>query len=212
MLIFSSARERGYTFLGLLFIISLLGMSVAGAALTSKVQNQREKERELIFVGQQYVDAVASYYHSAPGGAKKYPRNLEELLLDKRRANVKRHLRKPWIDPLTGSSDWNFILTKEGGIAGISSKAAGVPVKQRGFGELEYLLAGKSSYQDWRFIYVASRDKNDRDEADIVEDQTESFFDDADTEDDDFYLDNTEEGLTEDETAEELLEQSMQNQ
>lgn len=156
----SSVSQRGYTYFGLLFVVTLIGLGLAGAAMVWKIQQQREKERELLFVGQQYIDAIASYYHAAPGGAKKYPRSMEDLLRDPRFPNIKRHLRKPWRDPLTGSREWEIVYTKEGGIAGVHSRAEGTPLKQAGFGTLDQLLAGKASYADWRFIYVAANDDN----------------------------------------------------
>lgn len=151
-------HQRGFTYFGLLFVVALIGLALSGAALVWHIIQQREKENELLFIGQQYVDAIASYYHAAPGGIKKYPRSISDLLRDSRYLTIKRHLRKPWRDPLTGSKQWGLVLTKQGGIAGIYSLAKGTPVKQKGFGMLESLLADKTNYQEWRFIYIAASD------------------------------------------------------
>jgi type II secretory pathway pseudopilin PulG len=165
--IFSHGHERvqlqdGYTYLGLLLAIVLIGLGLSGAALVWQIEQQREKERQLIFIGQQYIDAIASYYHSAPGGVKKYPRKLADLLRDSRYLTVKRHLRKPWKDPFTHSSKWGLVYTKQGGIAGVYSLSPGTPLKQSGFGALESLLAAKTSYQEWRFIYIAAADTSNQ--------------------------------------------------
>lgn len=157
---YSGVNQRGYTYFGALFVVALIGLALAGAAMVWKIQQRREKERELLFVGQQYIDAIASYYHAAPGGAKKYPRSMEELLRDPRYPNVKRHLRKPWRDPLTGAKEWGVVYTKDGGVAGVRSLAEGTPLKQTNFGVMDSLLAGKASYHDWRFIYIAATDQN----------------------------------------------------
>lgn len=196
----SCRSQRGYTYFGVLFAVFLIGLALAGAALLWDVQQRREKERELLFVGKQYIDAIASYYHAAPGGAKKYPRSMEELLRDPRHPNIKRHLRRPWRDPMTGSTEWEIILTKDGGIAGIHSRAAGEPLKQAGFGELEQLLAGKTRYRDWRFLYVAAADDNgDRGSA------TENTWDEGDAGNAGSVVERLDDEA-EDETGEELLE------
>lgn len=136
----------------------LISLALTGASVIWKIEKQREKEAELLFIGQQYTEAIASYYHASPGGAKKYPRTIDELLRDPRYVTVKRHLRQPWRDPLTGLNNWGIIYTKQGGIAGIYSNALGTPLKQAGFGVLDSMLAGKSSYYDWKFIYIAAAD------------------------------------------------------
>ena len=55
-----------------------------------------------------------------------------------------------------------LIRTKQSGIAGISSLANGKPIKQAKFGneDLDRRLGGKTSYQQWRFIYIAAIDEN----------------------------------------------------
>lgn len=152
--------QKGYTYFGLLFVIALIGLALTGASVVWQIEQQRDKERELLFVGQQYMNAIASYYHAAPGGNKKYPRTINDLLRDPRYPMVKRHLRRPWRDPLTLSREWGFVYTRQGGIAGIYSLAKGAPLKQAGFGVLEPLLSGKGSYQEWKFIYIAATDKS----------------------------------------------------
>jgi type II secretory pathway pseudopilin PulG len=193
------SHNRGYTYFGVLFAVALIGLSLAGAAAVWKILQQREKERELLFIGQQYIDAIASYYHAAPGGAKKYPRDMAELLRDPRYPNIKRHLRKPWRDPLTGSSQWGVVLTKQGGIAGIFSKAEGIPLKQANFGVLDALLAGKISYHDWKFIYIAAADDAPKETADNQGAEDNSNGNEDQT------VENDTQDAGEDETGEELL-------
>lgn len=191
--------QHGYTYFGVLFVVALIGLALAGAAQVWKIQQQREKERELLFIGQQYIDAIDSYYNAAPGGAKKYPRSMEELLRDPRYPNIKRHLRKPWRDPMTGKIEWDLLRTSQGGIAGIRSVAEGVPLKQAGFGTLETLLAGKPSYRDWKFIYVATNDSSDKASGSNAEGSSDTL----DEEEQDAEADSDD--ATNDESGEELL-------
>ncbi len=162
MLIYCKHYLKGYTYFGVLFVVVLISLALSGAAGVWQFQIQREKEQQLVFIGNQYTQAIAGYYHSAPGGLKHYPKSIAELLRDPRYPTVKRHLRKPWLDPFTLKNDWGLIRTKQGGIAGVFSQAEGVPIKQAGFGSetLDKLLSGKINYQQWKFIYIAATDEN----------------------------------------------------
>lgn len=148
-------RARGYTYFGVLFAVMLIVLALTGAAAVSQVQQQRHKERQLLYAGKQYIAAIASYYHSSPGGAKQYPRKIADLLRDPRYPDVKRHLRKPWRDPMTASGEWGLVRTSQGLIAGVYSRAQGVPFKQSDFGsaELDHALAFKESYSQWKFVF-----------------------------------------------------------
>ena len=147
--------HRGYTYFGVLFVVMLVGLALTGAAAVTEVQQQRLKEQQLLYVGKQYLAAIGSYYNAAPGGAKQYPPELADLLRDPRYPTVKRHLRKPWRDPMTRSGEWGLVRTREGRVAGVYSRARGVPLKRRGFGsaELDRDFADSKSYTQWKFIY-----------------------------------------------------------
>src|SRR4249919_429740 len=85
------AREAGFTYLGVLFVVVAFGLGLASVALVWRTAVQREREAELLFVGKQYRQAIASYYAS---GQREFPARLEDLLLDPRFPDVKRHLRR----------------------------------------------------------------------------------------------------------------------
>lgn len=159
-LIQSHAKSQsGFTYFGTLFIVTIIGLALSGASVVWRIQLQREKEKELIFIGEQYINAIASYYNTSNGDAKHYPEKLEYLVKDPRATILKRHIRKLWKDPLTNKSDWGIIKAADNGIAGIYSKAKGKPIKKNGFGSLESLLANKTSYSEWQFIYIVKKRK-----------------------------------------------------
>lgn len=168
-------RQRGFTYFGALFIVALIGLALSGAAMVWQVASQREKEAELLFIGQQYIAAISSYYRAAPGGIKQYPRRISDLLHDPRYPNIKRHLRKPWIDPMTGSKEWGLVYTKQGGIAGIYSLSSRNPLKQKDFGPLETLLAVKASYREWKFVYIAATDTAPQTNVEFQEESAETI-------------------------------------
>jgi len=133
----------------MLFIaITGIGMSVAG--LTWQYQMRAEKEKQLLFVGGQYRAAITSFYASTPGDVKVYPTSLDDLLLDKRMPNVKRHLRQIYIDPMTEKADWGLVLQK-GRIVGIFSSSTLRPLKHNGFNDSDDRFTGAKSYQEWIF-------------------------------------------------------------
>ena len=101
--------ENGFVYLWALFAVALAGIVMAGTGQVWQVKSQREKETELLYVGEQFRKAVMSYYNDSPGGAKQYPDSLEDLLQDGRAPNIKRHLRKIYLDPITNTTEWGIV-------------------------------------------------------------------------------------------------------
>lgn len=145
------AAQGGFTYLGVLFLVVLLGLGLSGAGQLWSISSQRAKEKELLWVGQQYARALKAYHARSPG-TKRYPQELAELLEDRRFPTPVRHLRQLYRDPLTGSQDWGLVKTPDGRIAGIYSLATGTPLKQANFPLAWEEFTGMVTYQDWRFV------------------------------------------------------------
>lgn len=146
--------QGGFTYLGLLLAMVLLG---AGLSLTGTVwhtQQQREKEKELLFIGNQFREAIGQYYERSPGGAKAYPRRLEDLLKDPRQITTQRYLRRLYRDPLTGQAKWGLVKEPSGGIIGVYSLSTDKPLKTGNFRAADRGLAGKDKYSEWWFVYA----------------------------------------------------------
>jgi type II secretory pathway pseudopilin PulG len=144
-------REQGFTYLGLLLFVFMMGI---GLALTGEVWQTaalRQREAELLQIGAEYRRAIERYYLAGP---KQYPRRIEDLLRDHRHAGMVRHLRKAYPDPITGEAHWGFVRAPDGGIAGVHSLSAERPLKRGGFAVRERDFEGKDKYADWRFVYV----------------------------------------------------------
>jgi len=148
-------KNYGFTYLGLLFIIVLLGINLALAGTLYSFAQQREKERELIFVGNQFIRAISLYYQSTPGTIKRYPRNFEDLLMDNRFVNLQRYLRKIYFDPITRTQEWGIVRAPDGGIMGVYSQSTKKPLKTSDL-SLHNSILNKESYQDWQFIWDAN--------------------------------------------------------
>ena len=143
------ASQRGFTYIGLLFAIAILGITLATIGVVWSTQIRRDREAELLYIGNQYRAAIGRYLNS--GG--QYPLELADLVEDKRTPVARRYLRRLYPDPMTNNVDWELITEPQGGIMGIASRSQGKPIKVAGFdaGNLEF---GKAeTYNDWKFIY-----------------------------------------------------------
>lgn len=147
---------RGFTYVAMLVAVAVIGVGLVGTAEVWSLSHQREKEEELMFVGNQYRQAIARYYEATPGGGKRYPERLEDLLEDNRFPMPRRHLRKLYADPLTGRPEWGLMEAPGGGIMGIYSMAGGKPLKQAEFHHADRSFQEAPTYSEWRFFYEPS--------------------------------------------------------
>jgi hypothetical protein len=138
-----------------MFVVALSGVALAAVGQVWRTEAQREKEKELMFVGEQFMQAIGSYYENSPGMPKRYPDSLEKLLLDDRFPTVKRHLRKIFFDPMTGSTEWGFVRRPgTRGITGVYSLSKKAPLKRANFPERYADFAEAKDYRAWKFIYL----------------------------------------------------------
>jgi type II secretory pathway pseudopilin PulG len=145
--------ERGFTYLGLMIFIAVMGMALSAFGTIYSQSAQRDKEVELLFVGEQYRSAIESYYRKSPGAAA-YPKTLEDLVEDKRFPMPMRHLRRIYPDPITGSTDWGLVeMPNNGGIMGVFSKSEEKPIKQASFSVKQAAFEDADSYTKWTFTY-----------------------------------------------------------
>lgn len=145
--------QRGFTYLGMMFLIVFIGIGLSKAGAAWQTEVQREREKELLFIGGQYAMAIGSYYESTPGGIKQYPASLEDLLQDNRFPDVRRHLRKLYSDPVAGGEEWGLI--KQGGrITGVYSLSQQRPLKKAGFPAAWTAFAEAGNYAAWQFVYA----------------------------------------------------------
>ena len=145
-------RGRGFTYLGLMFLIALMSMAAAMASAVWSTTQRRDNERELVFAGRQFAAAIERYRKRSTDAARLYPRSLQELVLDDRGGQVHHHLRRIFADPLTGNRQWGLIKLPDGGIVGVHSLSERAPYK-RGFVTADFPVPKVSrSYRDWYFV------------------------------------------------------------
>jgi len=146
-------RQAGFTYLALLFAVAVAGVALAASGALWSVELQREREAELLFVGNQFRLAIRSYHEHSPGMLKHYPMSLDELVRDNRYLGVKRHLRRIYTDPITGQSEWGLLMAPEGGIMGVRSLSDRAPIKRANFFLRDAIFEGKNMYSEWHFVY-----------------------------------------------------------
>jgi len=144
--------ERGFTYLGVMIIVMVMGMGLAAFGTIYSQTAQRDKEAELLFVGEQFREAIKSYYLKGPGG-QAYPKKLEDLVEDKRFPMPMRHLRRIYPDPITASTDWGLVEAPGGGIMGVYSKSEAKPIKQSNFSARQAGFEDAASYTKWTFVH-----------------------------------------------------------
>lgn len=115
--------ERGFTYLWLLFLLAAGGAALAAAGQRWSGVMHSERERELIFRGEQIAQAIAGYRGAEGAGAARWPASWDELLEDRRGLSVRRHLRRAYADPFTGETDWEPILDEDGRWRGVRSRS-----------------------------------------------------------------------------------------
>jgi len=150
----SRQRDSGYTYLGLLLVILLLGTSLAGAGTLWSAERQRERERELLHIGHKFRVAIGQYYNRTPGAIKQFPPNLEALLRDERYPVPRRYLREIYLDPFTGARNWGIVEAPSGGIMGIYSLSSQRTFKRTNFRERDMYLKGKTYTGEWMIVYI----------------------------------------------------------
>src|SRR5205807_6334571 len=131
----------------------IVAILAAGLALVGEVWEtsaKREKEADLLFVGNQYRMAIQRYVLA---GKAQYPQKLEDLLQDQRQPSIQRYLRKLYPDPMTGKNEWGFVKGPDGGIGGVYSLSEDKPLKVAGFKLRDASLEGAQKYSDWKFVF-----------------------------------------------------------
>ena len=144
-------HDRGVVLLALLISLALSGIALMAAVDVWTLQRQREREQQLLYVGDQYRQAIRRYYYAAPAGAPRtLPARLEVLLEDDRYPVPVRHLRRLYPDPITGQAQWGQLRASDR-IAGVYSLSQVLPVKQAGFSPADESFTGRSRYSEWVF-------------------------------------------------------------
>ncbi len=75
-------HQQGFTYLALMFAVAIMSAMLATTGIVWSQAGQRDREVELLFVGNQFRQAIALYYQRTPGAVKRYPQKIDDLIED----------------------------------------------------------------------------------------------------------------------------------
>lgn len=150
-------RERapggaaGFTYVGLLVLVVLIGILLASAGELASTAAQRERETQLLWAGHEYRAAIGRYWNTK----RAYPQTLQDLLGTAPDAPMQAHfIRSLYPDPMTNATDWSLVPAPNGGIMGVSSSSKRAPLKTAHFDDIDQGFADAHAYADWLFTFV----------------------------------------------------------
>ena len=149
----NGCRAGGFTYVGILILIAIIGLASAATLQVGSAIQRRAAEQALLETGAQFQHALISYANATPPGQQRAPKTLQELLKDPRSPVLRRHLRKLYVDPLTGKEEWGLVHAPDGiSIIGVYSLSEARPIKIGNFEAANKGFEDKTSYRDWKFI------------------------------------------------------------
>ncbi len=151
------ARISGFTYLSMLALVVIMGTMLGAAGEVWHIASKRDKEQELLFVGDQFRNAIKSYYQHSPGRSHRYPEALEDLLKDPRYPSTQRYLRKIYPDPVTGTLKWGLAKGPAGEILGVYSLSEEEPLKKSNFSVVDRSFEGQTKYKGWVFVFIPGK-------------------------------------------------------
>jgi len=149
-----SRSESGFTYIAALVLVVVMGIMLGAIGQSVSIIMKREREKELIFRGLQYRDAIERW--SKKGVPLKDLKDLVEPTVSNNANRGKdRLLRKLYMDPITGK-EWKPLPTPPDpvqGIWGVASTSSEEPFKQDNFPEVIKDFKGKKKYSEWVFKF-----------------------------------------------------------
>ncbi len=146
-------RQAGFTYLGLIIFVFIVGLVGAATLKIGALLQRAHMEEELLEIGYQFSAALKSYADATPRGQPQQPLSLQELLRDPRFPNPRRHLRKIFVDPVSGKAEWGLVRAGDGGrILGVHSLSQLAPLKVGNFDKRFPGFDKREHIADWKFM------------------------------------------------------------
>jgi type II secretory pathway pseudopilin PulG len=145
---------RGLTYVSVIILVAIIGLVAATTVRLGATLQRAAAERELLYIGEQFSDALKSYAAATPQGQPQQPPTMKELLKDPRFPGTRRHLRKVFVDPMTGKPEWGIVYMGDKlGVLGIYSLSTAEPIKVSNFPSRFQAFEGKRKISDWVFTF-----------------------------------------------------------
>lgn len=150
------AGDAGFTYLGVIILVAIIGLVGAATLKVDALMRRAAAERELLETGAAFSAALRSYADATPRGQPQQPPSLQELLKDPRFPGVRRHLRKIFVDPITGTAEWGIVYAgsvngKGSGVLAVYSLSKDRPLKVANFDARFQNFENKEHISDWKF-------------------------------------------------------------
>jgi type II secretory pathway pseudopilin PulG len=145
--------QGGFTYVGVIVLVAIIGLVGAATLRAGTLMQRAAAEEELLEIGAAFSDALRSYAAATPKGQPTHPQSLGDLLKDPRFPGVRRHLRKFYHDPITGTAEWGLVTAGDGkgGILGFYSLSDSAPLKVANFDARFAGFDNRKKISDWKF-------------------------------------------------------------
>jgi len=145
-------NEGGFTYVGLVFFVAILGLVGAATLKVDALLRRAAAEQDLLEIGAEFSEALRSYAAATPRGYPTAPPSLQELLKDPRFPGTRRHLRKIFVDPITGKSEWGIVYQGDKiGVLAVYSLSQAQPLKVANFDARFLNFENKEHLSEWKF-------------------------------------------------------------
>ena len=124
-------QENGYALLLIMFLVTVLLISTIAIAPNILTEGKREKEKEMIWRGKQYVRGVKLYYRKMGH----FPTSIDDLT--KPKTGSIRFMRQAYKDPMnTKDGSWRFIYVGAAGqlIGSLKPRQANLQIPRAAIG------------------------------------------------------------------------------
>lgn len=147
------SRCDGFTYISLIIVVAVIALLTSSTLKLGAVLQRSKAEQELLNIGAAFSDALRSYADATPPGQPSQPPSLKELLKDQRSSGMRRHLRKIFVDPLTGTEQWGLVYVGDKvGVLAVYSLSKTRPVKIGNFPPRFSGFESKNNISDWKFF------------------------------------------------------------
>lgn len=146
------AQQAGFTYLVLILLVAIIGMVGAASLKIGALLQRAAAEEELLDIGAAFSAALQSYAAATPQGQPQQPPSLQDLLKDPRFPGVRRHLRRLFVDPMTGKDEWGVMYAGDKDrVIGVYSLSDAKPFKVANFGAQGLDFEHKEHIFEWKF-------------------------------------------------------------
>ena len=148
----AAGAEDGFTYVGLVIFVAILGLVGAATLKVDSLLRRAAAEQELLEIGAEYSEALRSYAAATPRGYPTAPPTLQDLLKDPRFPGTRRHLRKIYVDPVTGRQEWGIVYQGDQvGVLAVYSLSQAQPLKLANFDARFQNFENKEHLSEWKF-------------------------------------------------------------